>query len=247
MKLEPKEFEEDERKSPKRAPESINRKEHYEFAEFRLDATERRLMRGDKAVPLTPKVCDTLLYLVQNPGRIIEKDELLNALWPGTFVEEANLAVNISTLRKALGEAPDSNRYIETIPRRGYRFVAEVGRIYEQPREASTMNTAFSRDGAAVAPAAWALREPITDGTAIRGSIVEPAEIAVATGRPFRSAAFTIFVVFACRDLDRLLGEPILRVRSILPCGGIHDQTRTRVLVGWNPSTPRAWIRTSHA
>jgi DNA-binding winged helix-turn-helix (wHTH) protein/Tol biopolymer transport system component len=205
MKLGPKEFEEDEEKSLKLVPErlnperplpSIQRKEHYEFAEFRLDETERRLMRGDKTVPLTPKVCDTLLYLVQNAGRIIEKDEFLNALWPGTFVEEANLAVNVSTLRKALGEAPDSNRYIETIPRRGYRFVAEVRRVDEQPREARAANTTFSRESAAAASGAWVLEEPITDGTAMGGSEVEPAGMAVAKGRRSRLAAFNIVVVF---------------------------------------------------
>src|SRR5713226_9230115 len=95
----------------------------YEFAAFRLDAAERLLLRDGRPVPLTPKVFDTLLALVERSGHLVEKDELINKLWPDTFVEEATLARNISDLRKALGEA---HKYIETVPKRGYRFVASV-------------------------------------------------------------------------------------------------------------------------
>jgi TolB-like protein/DNA-binding winged helix-turn-helix (wHTH) protein/Tfp pilus assembly protein PilF len=78
------------------------------------------------SLPLTPKVFDTLLCLVRNPGRLLTKDELLKEIWPETFVEEVNLAVNVSALRKVLGEGPQDGRYIATVPGRGYRFVAEV-------------------------------------------------------------------------------------------------------------------------
>jgi TolB-like protein/DNA-binding winged helix-turn-helix (wHTH) protein/Flp pilus assembly protein TadD len=98
----------------------------YEFGPFRLDTAERLLLRDGEEVLLTPKVFDLLLVLVENSGHILEKDELMKAIWPDAVVEETNLTRNISTLRKALGESPDTHQYIETIPWRGYRFVATV-------------------------------------------------------------------------------------------------------------------------
>src|SRR5712691_5554 len=105
------------------------RKSSYEFGPFRLDSAERRLMRNGEPVALAPKVLDTLLALVESPGRLLPKDELISGLWPDTFVEEVTLARNISDLRKALGEASKEQRYIETVPKRGYRFVAEVKEV----------------------------------------------------------------------------------------------------------------------
>ncbi|HEV2667728.1 MAG TPA: winged helix-turn-helix domain-containing protein, partial [Blastocatellia bacterium] len=101
----------------------------YEFGPFRLDTAERLLLRNGEEVSLTPKVFDLLLVLVENGGHILEKDELMKAIWPDAVVEEANLTRNISTLRKALGESQDARQYIETIPWRGYRFVASVREI----------------------------------------------------------------------------------------------------------------------
>ena len=101
----------------------------YEFGPFRLDAAEHLLLRDGEAVPLTPKAFDLLLALVERHGHLLEKDELLKKVWPDTFVEEANLASNISQLRKALGDGENGQRYIETAPKRGYRFVARVRRV----------------------------------------------------------------------------------------------------------------------
>jgi Tol biopolymer transport system component/DNA-binding winged helix-turn-helix (wHTH) protein len=101
----------------------------YEFGPFRLDAGERRLLRDGKNVPLTPKAFDLLLALVEHHGRLLEKDELLKLVWPDTFVEEANLTYNISHIRKALGEGENGQKFIETVPKRGYRFVAEVWEV----------------------------------------------------------------------------------------------------------------------
>src|SRR2546426_10729818 len=95
----------------------------YEFGPFRLDATERLLLRDEQHVPLTPKAFETLLVLVEHGGHVIDKDELMKKVWPNTFVEEVNLAKNVSSLRKTLGHEHSEN-YIETIPKRGYRFVA---------------------------------------------------------------------------------------------------------------------------
>src|SRR5262245_57429712 len=108
----------------------------YEFGPFRLDPVERRLMREGEQVSLSPKVFDLLLVLVRRHGAILEKEELLSAVWPDTIVEENNLSVNISALRKALGEGSNEHTYIETLPRRGYRFVASVREVTGQGREA---------------------------------------------------------------------------------------------------------------
>jgi DNA-binding winged helix-turn-helix (wHTH) protein/TolB-like protein/Tfp pilus assembly protein PilF len=98
----------------------------YEFGEFILDEAERCLLRKGQPVSLTPKAFETLLVLVRRGGHVVEKDEMLKEVWPDTFVEEATLAQNIFTLRKALGQGRDGDLYIETVPKRGYRFVADV-------------------------------------------------------------------------------------------------------------------------
>lgn len=103
----------------------------YDFGPFRLDGRKRLLLRDSQPVALTPKALETLLLLVANSQRVLEKDELMKKLWPDAFVEEANLAQNISALRKALGESPSDHHFIVTVPGRGYRFVAEVRKAGE--------------------------------------------------------------------------------------------------------------------
>jgi DNA-binding winged helix-turn-helix (wHTH) protein/TolB-like protein/Tfp pilus assembly protein PilF len=98
----------------------------YAFGPFRLDPANRLLLRDGKPVSMAAKTYETLLVLIRNQGKVLSKDELLEAIWPDTVVEEANLAVNISSLRKALGESPSEHKYIVTIPGRGYQFVAQV-------------------------------------------------------------------------------------------------------------------------
>jgi len=100
--------------------------ELYEFGPFRLDPAERRLSRNNELLVLTPKAFDTLVLLVRNSGHLLEKDELIRALWPDSFVEEGNLTNNISLLRKALGDDPP---YIETVPKLGYRFIGAVRQL----------------------------------------------------------------------------------------------------------------------
>jgi TolB-like protein/DNA-binding winged helix-turn-helix (wHTH) protein/Flp pilus assembly protein TadD len=95
----------------------------YEFGPFRLDSAERKLLRANEIVALTPRAFDTLHLLVRNSGRVLEKDELIRLLWPDTFVEEGSLSNHIFLLRRAMG---DSQAFIETVPRRGYRFVGTV-------------------------------------------------------------------------------------------------------------------------
>ena len=98
----------------------------YEFGRFRIRTGDRVLLRDQEIVPLTPKVFDILLALVESSGQVISKDGLMKKVWPDSFVEEGNLTQNISLLRKALGEGQNGHQYIETVSRRGYRFVAPV-------------------------------------------------------------------------------------------------------------------------
>ena len=98
-------------------------KRFYLFDGFRVDASERLLFKENREVPLTPKVFDTLLVLLENSSHVLTKKELMQQVWPDSFVEENNLAQNISILRKALGEGKEGEHYIQTVPKRGYRFV----------------------------------------------------------------------------------------------------------------------------
>jgi DNA-binding winged helix-turn-helix (wHTH) protein/TolB-like protein/Flp pilus assembly protein TadD len=103
----------------------------YEFGTFRIVPTERQLLREGQPIVLPTKAFDTLLLLVQGHGHLFEKSEIMKAVWPDTFVEEGNLAVVVSMLRKALGDEDSEHRYIQTVPRHGYRFVPDVREIVE--------------------------------------------------------------------------------------------------------------------
>ncbi len=114
----------------------------YEFGPFRYDAAQHLLFRAGEAVPLVPKAIDTLQALLERRGQVVGKAELMKAVWPDCVVEEVGLARNVSVLRKALGD--DAEAYIETIPKRGYRFAAgvddkEAGRNQAAPAEAPVL------------------------------------------------------------------------------------------------------------
>ena len=106
--------------------ESNTQKQLICFGEFELDLERRRLMREGQPLSLKAKTFDLLVFLVENNGRIISKDEILDKVWAGQFVEEANLSVQISALRKALSETKNEPRFLITIPGVGYKFVADV-------------------------------------------------------------------------------------------------------------------------
>src|SRR6185436_6242412 len=114
---------------------SLPEKRLYEFGPFRLDAHEHVLLRDKEVVPLAPKALDLLVVLVEQSGHVLSKDELMKQVWPDTIVEEANLSHHVFSLRKALEEDRNGNHYIETIPRRGYRFVASVTEVRDEPEE----------------------------------------------------------------------------------------------------------------
>ncbi len=117
---------------------SGNETPSYRFNSFLLDVAERQLFHDDRPVPLTPKAFDVLAYLVERGGHLVLKNELMEAVWPDSFVDEVNLPRTIHTLRRTLGEDENGNKFIETVPTKGYRFVAKVNEVHEQAPQKST-------------------------------------------------------------------------------------------------------------
>ncbi|HEU4389624.1 MAG TPA: winged helix-turn-helix domain-containing protein [Blastocatellia bacterium] len=165
---------------------------YYEFGAFRLDATERLLFREQEVVPLTPKVFDLLLVLVQADGSVVPKDDIMTKVWRDTFVEEGNLTQNVSILRKALGDGQDGFTYVETIPRRGYRFAADVrctGERRATPlvREATTTPLAQQESSPAyteAAPNSRGRQRVIALGLVIIAAVITVAGTLYFTRRP---------------------------------------------------------------
>lgn len=140
---------------------STNSRRIYDFGPFRVDESERVLRCGDEVVPLTPKAFEVLLVLVESAGRVLTKEELLRRVWPDTVVEEANLSHNIYKLREALAESDNDQKYIETVHRRGYRFLPEVKsasdsdfeiRIEERSRAQILIEDDYGADQAWITP-----------------------------------------------------------------------------------------------
>lgn len=116
----------------------------YYFGSFCLNQAERLLLCNGSPIPLTPKVFAVLLVLIENSGCLVTKDKFLKEVWPDTFVEEANLSVNIASLRKALDEGGAERQYIQTVTKGGYRFVASVSELSDE--SAGTVNTQMSEE-----------------------------------------------------------------------------------------------------
>ena len=117
----------------------------FEFGNFLLDKNERVLFENGKPVSITPKTFQLLLVLIENHGRIVEKDELMKTVWADSFVEEGNLTYTMRLLRKALADDSQNPRFIETVPRRGYRFVASVREAVDEPVAENTVPSAISQ------------------------------------------------------------------------------------------------------
>jgi DNA-binding winged helix-turn-helix (wHTH) protein len=157
----------------------------YQFGPFRLSVIDRQLFRGETPIPLTPKVFETLVVLVEEAGRLVQKDEFLAQIWPDTVVEEVGLAHNISQLRRVLGDGRDDPQFIQTVPKRGYRFVAPITIVPTAPQELPT------RVVVGVLPfdnlTGDAEREYLADGLTeeliVSLGQVDPARIAVLGGR----------------------------------------------------------------
>jgi TolB-like protein/DNA-binding winged helix-turn-helix (wHTH) protein len=168
---------------------SLMERKIYRFGHFMLDPTERVLWCEGMPVSLTPKAFDTLLCLVRNHGHIITKDELLKQVWPDAFVEEVNLAVNISAIRKALGESPQDCRYIATVPGRGYRFVADVSNFVDHNGNGSLAATS--------APPVSVLLDEKQGVGSVRARGASKAGVPVFTYPKARSSAVPVALVIA--------------------------------------------------
>lgn len=160
----------------------------YEFGPFRLNPAERVLTREGRPVPLTPKAFDLLVVLAENGGRLLGKKDLMEAVWPDSFVEEGNLTFTVSSLRKALGEDPKEPQYIETVPRSGYRFVADVRVLGGDPDGRAggdaQAEPEFPPAAEPAVPAAVG-GEAAAEGERVRGD--EPAGAAPAVGAATRT------------------------------------------------------------
>jgi len=184
----------------------------YDFGPFFLDPSERRLLHDGQPVALTPKCFDLLVILVENSGHLLGKDELLERLWPGQFVEEANLSFNISSLRKVLGEGQSGRHFIETVPKKGFRFVAHV----EERRH-----------------------EPTKTPTQLKEESIEPAKLTVPSRFPLSLKIAGAFItasvlvsfgygLWARRDAAPVHKSP--RTIAVLPFKPLSDESRDESL-----------------
>jgi len=207
----------------------------YEFGDFKLDPAERLLLRGDDVIPLKSKVFDILVLMVQNSGRLLEKEWLLETLWPESFVEESNLNVNISALRKALGETPSDPRYIETVPKRGYRFVASVKEIViaEEPSLIARQSAADKSDNvieseseiaqADEAPVEAQTEAPnITNGDSTITSTIPVQKRPLVSAATFAAAVIALIAIvgaylFITRAKNKDTGIAGVRTIAVLP------------------------------
>ena len=161
----------------------------YEFGPYLLDPVERVFLRDGEPVSLTPKCFDLLEILVENTGHLLGKEELIERLWPGQFVEDSNLSFNISSLRKALGEGQNGRRFIETVPKKGFRFVASVEeRRDEVSDQVKRTGEPVAHDAQVVRKSDAVLQEPSTENVAI------PLPATKARGKK-RAAALGVVIV----------------------------------------------------
>lgn len=189
----------------------------YRFGEFRLDPTERVLLRGDTPVPLMPKIFDLLEFMVANAGRMLEKDKLLEAIWHDAFVEEGNLSKAVFLLRKALGEG-----CIETVPKRGYRFVAAV-----QRGEPTTLESASK----SIAVLPFADLSAAKDREFFCEGVADEIVHALSRLSGIRVAARTATLQFRQPDADPRQVARSLRVRYILAGSVRQSDSRARISV----------------
>jgi DNA-binding winged helix-turn-helix (wHTH) protein/Tfp pilus assembly protein PilF len=190
-----------------RGDNSLTEKGVYEFGDFRLDTRDSTIESAGHSLSIAPKALDLLIVLVENCGRIVDKQELMKKIWPDTFVEDNNLAFNISVLRKLFGESGASPRYIETIPKRGYRFIADVVRV---PDELSVMNGS----PAPVASPAYVAEPPPAPARSaqwriLAGALFIVAAAGILTSRFHRVPKLTDRDTIVLADFVNKTGEPV--------------------------------------
>lgn len=198
-------------------------KHFYAFGPFRIDSQERILRREGQPVSLTPKAIDILLVLIESAERLVDKDQLMKQVWPDAFVEEGNLTKNIFVLRKALGSAEDGREYIETVPRRGYRFSSRVETSEDEQRTEAITERPLRKDIPAAGPGkieridrgkGYALArqpEPIDEApqTAVPPERTAPAAVDLpregvlesdTKPRPYHSASLRFWILLVARQ-----------------------------------------------
>jgi DNA-binding winged helix-turn-helix (wHTH) protein len=196
--------------------------ELYEFDSFRVDAVRRVLLRDGKPVPMSNKAFDLLLILVRERERVLDKEELLDKIWPDTTVEESNLTVAMSGLRKALGEDPTDRRYVVTIPGRGYRFAANV-RVVDQPDTESGKLSGAGTDTASRSGRRWQLVAGVAALFIVVGVIVYWRALSPPTLRVLNYTQITN---------DGADKTTVLTIGSIQPLSGVNysfPSTTTRI------------------
>ncbi len=199
----------------------------YEFGVFQLDPDERLLLCRGEAVPLTPRAFDTLLLLVENSGHRLRKDELIEKLWPDSFVGENSLAQNISALRKALDEDSSGQQYIETLPKLGYRFTAPVVRVQASEfSEKSTPAPADSRLGTVTETRQDAA--PQSGSTAAHSAVRRKTIVGVAALLGITALAVIAYVLFARKSQSPPAPAP-LRL-AVLPFRNLKQNNETDFL-----------------
>lgn len=198
---------------------------YFEFGPFRLDVSELLLLRDGQPVPLTPKNLAVLSVLVQNAGYLIDKQRLLNEVWPDSFVEEGALNRSVSVLRKALGDSPSGHRYIETVPTRGYRFVAPVAERFH-PDAPLKVRSIFSKKRVGIAAA-------ILIVGAIRSTVVgpntDPAPNAAATAAPVHTE-----ITFTGKDSNPAISPDGRRI-AYVSSGKPEKRLMVQQLAGGQP------------
>jgi len=193
-------------------------RQFYEFGPFRIDPDNRQLLRQNEPVSLQPKAFDILLALVKNSGNVVLKDDLMKTVWPGTFVEEANLSQHIFVLRKTLGDAVEEKRYIVTVPCRGYRFAQKVRVVPEEDEDTEEEHGTTENKEEQIVVARRSLARVVLEGetkTAARfwlavGAIV--AVIVVAAGlfwRYERKPKLTEKDIIVIADFDNKTGDTV--------------------------------------
>jgi len=184
---------------------------HYRFGDFIVDTDQKVVLRQDKELPLTPKLFETLLILVENSGRIVQKEQFMERLWPHTFVEEANLTSNIRQLRKSLGDNARQPHYIETVTKRGYRFIASVQRV-------DTINNGGNGSATQVETSPTAIPATVTDRKPVKQKVV----IALATVVVVLIAGGFVFWRFSrasSKNLGELVANLPLKIERLTDSG----------------------------
>jgi len=239
---------------------SLKQQPFLEFGEFRLDAGQRLIRTADQSeILLAPKVFETLLVLVENHSVILDKDYLLKQIWPDAFVEEGSLARNISILRRALGESPDDQRYIQTIPKRGYRFIAPVKTVSDDRgvlvvAEQTTVQAAFdleltetSKPSEATAPAD-SIPSPVSASRPAPWRLVTFASIVA-----LASGAVLTAVVLTNREnpadssrygsAARMIATQLTNYGGTEAGGALSPDGRSFVFASDHGGTPDIWLR----